>query len=364
MVVDPGDGLTVQAGDGTQHPAQAGEQLTVGDRLITSQPAGQPVPAHPATIRWLAGGMSQLFDAEPRIFVAGPGPTPRAQTTADIDVASTPIVRVLGGFVRFWFPAGQPSRYSFQASTQVVSAATTGTDFTIGYDPARAVSTVGVTRDAVTVTPLNPTLRPFSLAAGSEVEVSADRVGAITPLADQTTANEGRAGHRSGRSHGWLVGVVAAIVLALSAAAVVLVSRKRRRRRAEANRPTEQLLVDPFSATGQRDVHSSGHDGVDRVPTEATSDPLPVITRNASRSSDWYPTHRVTAPAVPARAIPDDGASDVAVLEEGLEVRLVERRGDWANVAAANGWSGWVDTHGLEPDDHEPSWPRARPPRS
>jgi hypothetical protein len=51
-----------------------------------------------------------------------------------------------------------------------------------------------------------------------------------------------------------------------------------------------------------------------------------------------------------ARAIPVADAGDVASLDPNLAVRMIEHRGEWANVLAADGWSGWVDARQLRPE--------------
>jgi hypothetical protein len=42
-------------------------------------------------------------------------------------------------------------------------------------------------------------------------------------------------------------------------------------------------------------------------------------------------------------------AGDVASLDPDLAVRVVEYRGEWANVVSADGWSGWVVARRLRP---------------
>jgi hypothetical protein len=46
---------------------------------------------------------------------------------------------------------------------------------------------------------------------------------------------------------------------------------------------------------------------------------------------------------------PDGTRPVIATLAAGVRLRVIERRGDWAHVAASNGWSGWVDGRRLEP---------------
>ena len=54
-----------------------------------------------------------------------------------------------------------------------------------------------------------------------------------------------------------------------------------------------------------------------------------------------------------ARAIPVADAGDVASLDPNMAVRVVEHRGEWANVLSADGWSGWVDARQLR-SEHGP----------
>jgi hypothetical protein len=345
VVVDPGDGLSIQESDGTQTSAQSGQTLVAGDRLVTDEPAGQGPIGRPATIKWLDGGTSQIYDAKPRIFVAGHGSAVGEQTTAVIEADPTPRVTVLGGFLRFWFGAGEARRFSFGASTDVVSTATTGTDFTIGHDPSTNTSTIGVTEDSVTVTPVNPTLRPFSLAAGSQVSVSNHRIGPITGLADQTAAQRGHSAPAKSGVPYWLIGLTAALVLAIAASVLVIVARRKRFRLTvgEDGSPATTVVSDPVLVTARlQSVDSLASVGAGHRITGTDPHGLPVISSPPTPPSDWRPTHRVPAEGMPARAIPDEGARDLAILPGGTGIRIVERRGEWANVAAPGGWSGWV----------------------
>jgi hypothetical protein len=63
----------------------------------------------------------------------------------------------------------------------------------------------------------------------------------------------------------------------------------------------------------------------------------------------WSPTHRVPPGGLPARAAPDAALAPSAELGAGTPLQVVERRGAWAEVAAENGWRGWVDGRRLEP---------------
>lgn len=70
-----------------------------------------------------------------------------------------------------------------------------------------------------------------------------------------------------------------------------------------------------------------------------------------SEPATWAPTHRVPLGGMRAYAHPHPAAPVVAELPERLELRLVERRADWANVRAVNGWTGWVDGRRLVSGD-------------
>ncbi|WP_282702358.1 hypothetical protein [Streptomyces sp. CC219B] len=56
----------------------------------------------------------------------------------------------------------------------------------------------------------------------------------------------------------------------------------------------------------------------------------------------FLPTHVVPQHGMPAWEAPDPARPTVA-LDPLLPVQLSERRGDWARVLCANGWSAWVD---------------------
>lgn len=66
-------------------------------------------------------------------------------------------------------------------------------------------------------------------------------------------------------------------------------------------------------------------------------------------STEFEPTHRVPRGGTRAWANPDPSAPPEATLHARTELQIVERQGDWARARAANGWTGWVDGHLLEP---------------
>ena len=62
----------------------------------------------------------------------------------------------------------------------------------------------------------------------------------------------------------------------------------------------------------------------------------------------WSPTHTVPADGLDAWGSPDPRSPVAARLAPGLPVRVVATTGDWAQVTASTGWSGWVDGRRLE----------------
>ncbi|MEU9173520.1 hypothetical protein AB0D34_38110 [Streptomyces sp. NPDC048420] len=72
----------------------------------------------------------------------------------------------------------------------------------------------------------------------------------------------------------------------------------------------------------------------------------------------FRPTHVVPGFGMPAWEIPDPARPTVP-LDPLLPVQLVERRGDWAYVRCANGWSAWVDGRHLVAVPQDPPVPEA-----
>ncbi|HLG01683.1 MAG TPA: SH3 domain-containing protein, partial [Acidimicrobiia bacterium] len=73
---------------------------------------------------------------------------------------------------------------------------------------------------------------------------------------------------------------------------------------------------------------------------EATATPEPVA---ATSETGFAPTHTVPAGGIPMWADPDPSQAALATLAPGTEVRVVDERGQWADITLANGWEGWVD---------------------
>src|SRR5512132_2782657 len=62
-----------------------------------------------------------------------------------------------------------------------------------------------------------------------------------------------------------------------------------------------------------------------------------------TRMAEYRQTHVAPTEGLPAWIEPDGSAAPAANLDPGLDVMLVESRGDWARVRCSNGWEAWVD---------------------
>jgi hypothetical protein len=72
------------------------------------------------------------------------------------------------------------------------------------------------------------------------------------------------------------------------------------------------------------------------VAGSATAPPAPPA------AVAFMPTHRVPPEGLPSWTSPDPAGPSTS-LAGGLELVVVQRLADWAQVRASNGWTGWVD---------------------
>jgi RsiW-degrading membrane proteinase PrsW (M82 family) len=94
-------------------------------------------------------------------------------------------------------------------------------------------------------------------------------------------------------------------------------------------------------------------DGIVRVPATSGAASATAIASAtppppAASAPAFAPTHRVPVEGLPAWPTPDP-AGPATPLAGTLELEVVQRVGDWAQVRASNGWSGWVDARRLLP---------------
>ena len=61
----------------------------------------------------------------------------------------------------------------------------------------------------------------------------------------------------------------------------------------------------------------------------------------------YEPTHVAPPEGLPAWPTPDGSQTPAATLDGGLDMQLLERRADWAQIECSNGWKGWVDARRL-----------------
>lgn len=73
-----------------------------------------------------------------------------------------------------------------------------------------------------------------------------------------------------------------------------------------------------------------------------------VTAATAATAGPFAPTNLVPVEGLPAWQVPN-GTTTAVALAGGLELQLVQRIGDWAQVRASNGWTGWVDARRLLP---------------
>jgi hypothetical protein len=90
---------------------------------------------------------------------------------------------------------------------------------------------------------------------------------------------------------------------------------------------------------------------VEREP-EPAADPMSALEESPVDEGAPPPAptaagYVVSAGGLPAWARPDATIPPALTLAAGTEVTVDERRGEWAHVAVANGWTGWVHAAGL-----------------
>ena len=78
-----------------------------------------------------------------------------------------------------------------------------------------------------------------------------------------------------------------------------------------------------------------------------TATGLPVAVASPAAVA-FAPTHRVPPEGLPSWAAPDPSGPSTP-LAGGLDLEVVQRVADWAQVRASNGWVGWVDGRRLIP---------------
>jgi len=60
-------------------------------------------------------------------------------------------------------------------------------------------------------------------------------------------------------------------------------------------------------------------------------------------TTGFAPTHTIPDGGLDAWAAPDATVAAVARLDAGLDVQLLKRQGDWAQIRCSNDWEAWTD---------------------
>jgi|SRR5581483_3911617 len=66
-------------------------------------------------------------------------------------------------------------------------------------------------------------------------------------------------------------------------------------------------------------------------------------TREPPQPGGWHPTHVAPSGGTQAWATPDPDGPVIATLDPGVEVHVLERRGNWAHIICYNDWDAWVN---------------------
>lgn len=85
------------------------------------------------------------------------------------------------------------------------------------------------------------------------------------------------------------------------------------------------------------------------TPDATAPAPVAPVPRSddTAPAASWSPTHVVKRRA-DAWAQPDPSGARAGTVKRRVEVQVLERQGDWAQVATSNGWSGWIDNRDLK----------------
>jgi hypothetical protein len=84
--------------------------------------------------------------------------------------------------------------------------------------------------------------------------------------------------------------------------------------------------------------------------------------RERELMAEYAQTHVVPTEGLPAWPGPDGSAPPAANLDPGLDVMVLERRGEWAHIRCSNGWEAWVDGRRLVVSAPAPAAPPPPPP--
>ncbi|MBV8949784.1 MAG: hypothetical protein JOZ99_02835 [Actinobacteria bacterium] len=81
-------------------------------------------------------------------------------------------------------------------------------------------------------------------------------------------------------------------------------------------------------------------DGLARAGPDQATQPLAPVGPTGPRA--WSPTHQIASRAQ-AWVEPDPSSAVAGVVDPGIPVEVLERRGEWCRIRCSNDWSAWVD---------------------
>jgi CRP-like cAMP-binding protein len=108
------------------------------------------------------------------------------------------------------------------------------------------------------------------------------------------------------------------------------------------------MQSDAERARSAREATGVGFLARDKAPAAASA-AVAAASAEAGTAPAWTATHVVPDGGLSAWNHPDPDEPVATQLAAGVEVAVLEERGSWARVSAANGWEGWVDGRALEP---------------
>jgi hypothetical protein len=193
----------------------------------------------------------------------------------------------------------------------------------------------------------------WDLGGQTDVPAGLSGVTAISAGSDFSLALCGSsAGGSSAGEFPWhmalVLGGIVLVVLLLVALAFFLRSRSRRPKAPPPPTQRSQQPAPPFEQLGP----DASIPGPAAPPTSASSPAVPVAAAVSVAPATpavpppppaWAPTHAVPAGGMSAWDSPNPSLAQVISLAESTELAVIGRSGDWAQVRAVNGWSGWVD---------------------
>jgi hypothetical protein len=113
---------------------------------------------------------------------------------------------------------------------------------------------------------------------------------------------------------------------------------------------SEQRKQDQEDLINRMAEAGSTHEATDPVapvPPSAVAPSVSPSSDDTAPAAAWSATHVVKRSAK-TWAQPDPAGAGAGTLARRVQVQVVERQGDWAQVVTSNGWTGWIDSRDLK----------------